>query len=501
MNHILVIDTGTSSMRGLLFDRFGKIMNISQKPYFMNIDGDKAVQPVSDFSGALVAICRDTVAYCTENNIQVSTMSFTSQRSSVIPVDHDGTPLADAMMWYDKRSQAICNKANEEAGAMIYETCGMKASPVFSAPKMAWIKQNHSDIYDKTYKMAGIQDYLIYLCTGDFVTDSSLASRTCLLNITTKSWSDELISLYGIDKDKLCRMIPTGSIAGLTTGSFAALTGITSGIPVVSAGGDQQCSALGQMLTEANQVGITSGTASYVVAISDRPVSDQKSRINVNISARPDQWILEASNMASGSVYEWLRKTFYGPETSIEIVNQDVISAGPLANGLIMLPDLAGKGCPQWDSYARGIFVNVGFGHERKDFARAALEGIAAEITECYQVLQECLGRFNQVTSTGGLSKFPEFNQILADMMNVPVQRCPVEETTGIGAWANAAVATGIYDTVKDAFAGMRDDISQPLIIPDAKRHQAYQRQSEIRASLRASFDNKDLHDQIEAMK
>ncbi|MEG2350875.1 MAG: FGGY-family carbohydrate kinase, partial [Hungatella sp.] len=474
MSNILVIDTGTSSMRGLLFQNKGEILKIFQIPYFMQVDGDKALQSATEFSKSLIMICRNMAAFCQEEQIKIAGLSFTSQRSSVIPVGMDGVPQMEAMMWYDKRSQSICSRINAEAEELVYRTCGMKANPVFSAPKIAWIKKYMPEVYKKTYKMMGIHDYLIYLCTGNFITDSSLASRTCLLDVAESCWSEELIALFGIDREKLCDIIPVGDIAGYVTKEFADITGMPEGIPVISAGGDQQCSALGQMLVDTNQVGITSGTASYVVAISDKPVFDPKRRINTNISARPDQWILEASNMSSGAVYHWMKKTFYGEETDYETVNQDVLRSEPLAQGLIMLPDLAGKGCPQWDSYARGSFLNVGFQHERKEFARAVIEGITAEITECYEVLKECLGDFSKVTSTGGLSKMPAFNQILADMMNIPVHKCVIEETTGIGAWANAAVAMGQYSSVGEVFKTLQEGVEQSISIPNVHRYESY---------------------------
>ena len=495
MKHFIIIDTGSSSMRGLLMDSEGQILETKQLTYQMDVkDSDQVEQDSGVFRDCFYQILRDLNAVCIREGITVSALSFTSQRSSVLPVDKEGIPLSPILMWYDKRSSLLCDELNETHPDTLYSISGMKASPVFSAPKMRWFRDHQPEVFARTHKLLGIHDYLLYLSTGHFVTDTSLASRTGLLDTAKGSWSPTLLAIYGISEEMLCSLIPPGSIAGYTSAELSRKTGIPKGVPVISAGGDQQCSLLGQGLFENSSVGITSGTASYVVALSEQPIFDSQKRINLNLSSLPGKWVMEASNMASGSVYNWNRSLFYPDSWSYEEINADILSSPPGAKGLIMLPDLGGKGCPQWDPYARGSYHNIGFEMGRADFSRAMLEGIAAEIGECFQVLKDLLPTVRTVSSAGGLSSFPEFNQILADMLESPILASPVRETTGLGAWSLAAVALGMYTSAGDALkTASKRQPSSRTFSPIPERSRLYRTQAEIRRYLRSSVDSKKL--------
>lgn len=495
MKHFIIIDTGSSSMRGLLMDSEGQILKTKQLAYQMDVkDSDQIEQDGTIFQDFLYQILSHLNAFCLRQGLPISALSFTSQRSSVLPVDEAGIPLSPVLMWYDKRSSALCDDLNETRLDTLYSVSGMKASPVFSAPKMRWFREHQPKLFARTHKLLGIHDYLLYLSTGNFVTDTSLASRTGLLDVAKGTWSPTLLSIYGISEEMLCSLISPGSIAGYTSKRLSLKTGIPKGIPVISAGGDQQCSLLGQGLFENSSVGITSGTASYVVALSEQPIFDDQKRINLNLSSLPGKWVMEASNMASGSVYNWNRSLFYPDCQSYEEINADILSSPPGAKGLIMLPDLAGKGCPQWNPYTRGSYHNIGFEMGKADFSRAMLEGIAAEIGECFQVLKGLLPAVRTVSSAGGLSSFPEFNQILADMLESPIHASPVRETTGMGAWALAAVALGVYPCAGDAWkTASKGQSPSRTFYPIPERSRLYRAQAEIRRYLRSSVDSKKL--------
>ncbi len=497
--NILVIDTGTSSMRGLLFDAMGKIIAKHQVAYFMNTsEGVVAEQSPEVFIDCLTEICQKIAYWCKDNHQTIDALSLTSQRSSVVPVDKDGKPLANVMMWYDKRSADICSEFEELAGEMIYNTCGMRVKPTFSVPKMVWFKRHRPEIYEKAHKLIGIHDYIQHHLIGDYVIDTSLASRTGLLNIREKVWSEELLELFGIDRDKLCRIIPVGSEAGKVIQAFAEKTGIVKGTPVISAGGDQQCSALGQMLFDANAVGITSGTGSYVVKVVDEPIFDSRRQFNLNVSAIEDKWIAEASNMASGSVYNWAIETLLGESGTVEEFNELVLQSKPGAGGAMMLPDLAGNGAPYFDEYAKGLFYNLQFDTKGPEMARAVLEGICAEVASSYKGLAEETGSAERITSAGGLSKFNEFNAVLSDMTSEAIYRCPVEETTGIGAWLSARKH---FEPEKsyEALASLvtSENAEEIALRPRVENSLIYDRQKQARDYLRGRLDNRHLYDHL----
>lgn len=478
--YVLVIDTGTSSMRGLLIDSIGSIVALHRISYSMTIIGDSATQDAADFSDALCEICSTITKEHPDS--EISAIALTSQRSSVIPVDEKGVPLDQFMMWYDKRAQYISDNVNSQHGDIVYQICGMVSSPVYSAPKIRWFRENRSDVYSNAYKFIGIHDYLIHYMTGQFCTDPTLASRSHLMDVTNGTWSDKMLGLYGIEESKLCKIIPVGTQAGKVHFAFSSKTGIPVNTPVITAGGDQQCSALGLGLLASGEIGITAGTGGYVVALSDSPIFDSKKRVHLCQSVIPGKWLIEASCPAIGTAFTWSKGILLGDDVSDQEMDALILEA-PQANGVIVLAELNGKGCPQWDSNRRGIFLNVGLDTTKADLARATFEGIISSIADCYAPLREFLPEDNRVLTTGGLSKAKLFNQIFADMINSDVLQSKNEETTGIGAWMQAVVALGVYPNLPDALGSV--DTKFIRYMPEYDNHLIYKKIDEVRHYVR----------------
>lgn len=466
---ILVIDCGSSSMRGILFDAAGEILLVEQRKYFMDIDGDSATQDPCVYSESLYDICTACAAAIKGRGLSLSALSFTSQRSSVLPVDRQGQPVGRIMTWYDKRSAGICREKTAAFGEEIFSITGTRPTPVLSAPKMLWIKRHEPERYSRACKLIGIHDYLLLLCTGEFVTDATLASRSSLMDIRSLSWSDRLLEIFEIDREKLCRLLPPCSAAGRVTPAFAARTGLPEGTLVVSGGGDQQCSVLGQGLFEAGQMGITCGTGAYIAAVCDQPLVDPQQRIDLNAAVCPGRWIAESSIPAAGSVFDWFNRNFYDPSGQRypqERINADILASPPGANGLVMDPDLI----------SGGSFASIGLSHTRADFARALVEGIAVRIAGCFDVLRAHTGSVSTVKTTGGLTKFPEFNQIISDIIDFSVKNCIIKETTAIGAFLAGAVAAGWYASLPEAYRRLFGTAGENCYEPTPERAAIYQK-------------------------
>lgn len=495
--YILVIDTGSSSMRGILFDSGGYMRFCEQRTYTMRTEGKSAEYDPADFEHCLVSICRAAADWLKEQSVQVEALAFTSQRSSILPITSDGTPLCPIITWYDKRSADLADQMNDQVGSELFQLTGNYSFPVLSAPKIAWLRQNHPDLYEKAYKIIGIQDYLIYLCTGRFVTDSSLASRSHLMNIRTRRWDDDLLRIYQVDADKLADLVDPCSIVGSVTEDFSRLTNLPKGTSVIAAGGDQQCSVLGQGMLRPGAIGLTCGSGSYLSALSDEPLMDEKVRVCVTTAINPGYWVMEASTLSSGTVQDWMNRTFFQekPDPSsgpydLRLLQAEAAKSPLGARGLIMLPDLAGKGCPDWNEQARGAFLNIGFDHTRSDFARAMLEGLAAEIAECCQALSRLLPKVDSILITGGLTKSDLFNQMIADMIDFPIRKSSVRETTAIGAYLAAAYTLRRFPSLEEAYASLPAQAEtapatqKQLFTPDKSATEEYRRLSAVRRRL-----------------
>ena len=330
-------------------------------------------------------------------------------------------------------------------GNEIYDVTGMYARPMFSASKMRWLKENRPDIYDAAYKLVGIQDYLIFHLTGEWVTDRSFASRTNLMDLERGEWSERMLDVFGIDRNKLCRLIAPGEKVGRLNERYVR-PGMSCYAEVYSSGGDQQCSALGQGLFNKEMIGITNGTASYVVICGKHRIYDKNRVIHINFGAIEDSWMAEVSNMGTGSVYDWVRHLLYeneDTEQSIEAMNDALVKTQIGAGGIIAFPYLAGKGMPDWHTGKAGCLLNLRLSSKREDIARAFMEGLAFEIGQCYERLEEISGRPEMIQVSGGVSGSPMFNQMLADILNRKLTVVSCRETTAVGAYMVMMLSCG----------------------------------------------------------
>ena len=198
--NVCVIDVGTSSMRGILYNEKAEILFVHQIQYEVQyLSETEAEQDPADWKRALLEIGRKTAEFAAEKGIGVDALSLTSQRSSVIPVDREGTPLRPAIMWLDKRNASICEELKDREAWIVSKT-GARVNAIFSGSKMTWIRRREPEIYDKAYKLITIADYLAWLMTGEYKTDHTYGSRSGLMNIRTRQWDEELLELYEIDR-------------------------------------------------------------------------------------------------------------------------------------------------------------------------------------------------------------------------------------------------------------------------------------------------------------
>ena len=481
---ILTIDVGTSSMRAALWTLEGLSVYGEQQKYSPTYLGDGAVeQDPSAWLNALVRLTRGAVEFASTGRDTVDAVSVTAQRSSVIPVDSEGTPLSVSVMWQDRRSQAICDRLIPHA-ATIYSKCGAVPNTVFLGPKISWIHENRPEIYAKAHKLIAIPDLLLYFITGRFVTDTTYASRSLLMDLATREWNEDLLELFDVDSSKLSEIIQPGSIAGYSSTSFLALTNLKAGTPIISAGGDQQCAALGSGIIGEGRIQANTGTGSFVIAASDSIRLHPGMGLSCGCSAIPEKYILEASILTTAAIYQWFNHEFFREDT-YETINREAVSSRAGANGLLLLPYFEGRGSPEWNSRCRGVFYNLSLGSTRGDMARAILEGIAAEIAENIDLLEGMVGPGCEVFISGGLTKASIFNQIQADMYERQVSLAVNGEASSSGAWMSAVVALGVQRDYADAWKLGYTKMDAQTFVPNKERTVLY---SELRARARVLY-------------
>ncbi|WP_320128772.1 FGGY-family carbohydrate kinase [uncultured Sphaerochaeta sp.] len=467
---IAVIDVGTTNVRAIVFDDAGRMVFVRKCNSVLSYREQGFVEmEMEAFEASLVTLLSSVGQFLQESGYEVTSLSVTSQRSSVIPVDENGKALHAAIMWQDTRSEQDCERVREWEHE-IHSICGMRPSPVFSAPKIAFLKRTEPTLYDKSHKILGFCEYVLFFLTHRFATDTSIASRTCLFDVSNLVWSERLLDLFGLEKEKLCPLVPVGSVVGETTESVSSLLKLKKPVPVVSAGGDQQCAALGLGCIDEHSVMANCGTGSFLATLSPFPILDDRMRINCNVSSIPGLWFIEGSVLSTGKTLDWVNDTFFKATDEMhpyEHFTEASLASPPGSRGLRFSVHLAGKGTPVWDAKVKGAIFNLSLGTKKEDLARGVLEGIACSLAEGLDCLVAVTGTsYPEVKLSGGLSKDELFSQIQADVFGLKVSSSLGFEATALGAWMSAAFTLGMYDSMAAAYEAVKKTYAVKHFLP-----------------------------------
>ena len=501
MTHILTVDVGTMSIRAILYAIDGTLVHETAYEYSARYQPPGLVeQDPADWRDGLFTVLTGASAYVAEHALTVAAITVTSQRASVIPVDSSGLPLHPAVTWQDKRSAAQARLLVDELSMEdIYRRTGLRANPYFSAPKMMWFMHEQPDLYRRAAKLIGVQDYVIYLLTGLFVTDWTQAARTMLLDIRTFQWDDELFQATGIAPSKLPDLVPPGSVAGPLLREVAQRVRLPAALPVIIGGGDQQCAALALNVISAGHAEANTGTGSFAIAHADNPVLHPRCRVLCSASAMPGKWISEAGIFNTGAIYRWCRDEFSGGTAPTYHDLNVAAAATPLgANGVVMLPHFEGSAAPSWNVNAKGIFFNLSIGTTHGDLCRAIIEGIALEITENLRLMEELTGHLRQLSVAGGMARSDLFNQVQADALGRPVVRYRNAEASSLGAVISAMVTLGMADSYQAAFAAVVPE-REMVYIPDPRAHAVYDQVGRRRSALYRALESQGVYEAFAA--
>lgn len=472
--NILSLDVGTTSMRGILYNEAGCELAMESVSTPLIVDQQKKTMEQSPdvYIKGLIHICK-VIA----DSARVDAISITAFRSAPTLVDKEGQAICNFIMWQDTRNAEICNRLRS-ANSQIYQTCGASINTVFTASKITWWAENERDLYKHAFKAMIVPDYLIHAMTGVFATDYTYGSRTLLMDIRTLQWDADMCRLFGIEQNKLCDLQEQGAICGKVTKAFSQQTGITQGTPVISAGGDQQCGALGLGVLDENTIEVNSGTGSFVISLTDYPVLDNSSVIT-NVAAVPGMYTQEMNIIASASALNWLVREFFpqywGEKPDFSSINRIAEQTPPGANGIMSIPHFQGCGSRDWNPNATAGFWGFHLGSNRNELIRALYEGIACEVAKSIDALPPSCRNAKEIAVAGGLSRSHVYLEILRDMTNRRLVRGQNDQATARGAFLSAAVTLGLYSNYRSAHQSVTQGESVDVLMPNPEIVAFYQ--------------------------
>ena len=475
--YILAHDLGTSGNKAVIYSLDGRLIKSTTCSYDLLVPGaNLAEQRADDWWDA---VCRTTRTLLSDiPSTQIAAVSFSGQMMGCLCVDDKGEPLQNAIIWADMRPVEQARQIRERIDPIeYYHLTGHRISPSYSNMKLMWMRDNRPEIYRRTYKMLNAKDYILFKLTGNFVTEPSDASSWCLMDQKKQQWSDTLLELAELPKDKLPELRRSVDIAGTVTKEAAALTGLLEGTPVVCGGGDTCCAAVGTGIVKEGVANCCMGTSSWISVAAKEPVCDEGMTV-INWAHIVPGYILPNGTMQTGgAALSWAVGNLYkdtpADKNQIYASVNDEAAASPVgAKDLMFLPYLMGERSPRWNDKAKGMFAGLTLQHDRGDMVRAVLEGVGYNLDIILRTMLENGCQIDKLVMVGGGARNRAWRKILSDIFGLPLQIPEdLEEATSMGAAITAGVGIS-------AFSGF--DVAEQFVRicrekqPDMENHTAY---------------------------
>lgn len=480
--YVAAIDQGTTSTRCMIFDHGGQPVSMSQKEHRQIypkpgwVEHDPIEIWVNTQEVVLAALQK---ARLTSRDL--AAIGITNQRETTIVWDRKtGKPYYNAIVWQDLRTDTICNELAKEGGQDRFRSrVGLPLATYFSGPKIRWILENVPEAKSAAQKgeaiFGNIDTWLIWLLTGGpnggvHVTDVSNASRTMLMNLETLDWDENICKILGVPSQMLPSIVPS-------SGVYGKAKNILQDVPVAGDLGDQQAALFGQACFNKGEAKNTYGTGCFMLLnTGNNPIQSRNgllTTVGYKIGEHPAVYCLEGSIAIAGALVQWLRDNLKMIQKSsdIEALAQTAEDNG----GIYFVPAFSGLFAPHWRSDARGVIVGLTRYIHSGHIARAALEATAYQTREVLEAMENDSGvKLTTLKVDGGMVVNDLLMQFQADILNVPVIRPHVAETTALGAAYAAGLAVGYWKHPNELRDNWKAQKQWMPNMPEAKRNHLY---------------------------
>lgn len=450
-NYILSIDQGTTGTTSLLIDADNYKLVDKVNEEFKQIF-PKPGWVEHNLNDIWSTVKTTTQKVLANNNIrpeQIKSIGITNQRETTCAYSHDGTPLANAIVWQDRRTSEYCDSRKNTYKDLQKKT-GLPLDPYFSGTKMRWLLDNNESVQeaakDKDLRLSTIDTFILYKMTANisFATEPSNASRTLLMDLDSCNWDEELLSFFDIDESFLPKIQESFTVFGTTKG----LDFLPDGIPISCILGDQQAALFGQAGYQAGDLKCTYGTGAFILLNTGDKKTYSSNGLLTTVAYKKDGkacYALEGSCYIAGAAVQWLRDNLQIIESSpdIEALAKSVKDSSELEH-LVFMPYFTGIGSPYWNANAKGAILGLTRDTTRSHLARACLDGIALSINDSISALTaDSPEPVHEIKVDGGASQNNFLMQIQANFSNKTIIRPEVIETTAYGVALGSIVGLG----------------------------------------------------------
>ena len=474
-SYVLALDQGTTSSRAIVFDASGAVRAVAQKEIRQHFPQPGWVEHDADEIWASQAgVAAEALTRAGARPRDVAAVGITNQRETTVVWDRrTGRPVHRAIVWQDRRTAPLCDRLKADGHeAAVRATTGLVLDPYFSATKVRWILDHvdgaRGDAEAGHLAFGTIDSWLVWNLTGGrrHVTDVTNASRTLLYDLHAGAWDPALLDLFGIPQSMLPEVVPSSGPVAHTRGDV-----LTAQVPIAGLAGDQQAATFGQRCVTPGLVKNTYGTGCFLLMhTGTAPVASENHLLTTvawQLGEAPREYALEGSVFVGGAVVQWLRDGLGIVRQAADV--EALAASVPDAGGVVFVPAFTGLGAPHWDPYARGTIVGITRGTTAAHLARAALDAIAMQTADVLEAMQKDAGLdVPELRVDGGAAANDLLMQTQADVLQTPIVRPAVTETTALGAAFLAGLGVGLW-TDSDLAAQWRlDRRFEPQISPDA---------------------------------
>jgi len=453
MKFILALDQGTTSSRAIVFRRDGSIAAVAQREFRQIFPQAGWVEhDAEEIWRTQLAVAREALAKSGVPAAEVAAIGITNQRETTVLWDRKtGEPIGNAIVWQDRRTSGFCDELKAAGhAATIQERSGLVIDAYFSGSKLRWMLDHIPGARERAERgelaFGTIDSWLVWQLTGGahHITDPSNASRTMLFNLRTGAWDDELLRIVGVPRAVLPEVRSSSEVYAETApGLFDAP------IQIAGIAGDQQAALFGQNCFTRGLAKNTYGTGCFMLMNIGPEPQISRHRLLTTVAWQQGgqmDFALEGSVFIGGAVVQWLRDGLGIIQSSADV--EKLAATVPDSGGVYLVPAFAGLGAPHWDQYARGTITGLTRGTNAGHLARAALEGIAFQVADILEVMKQDSGiAMDELRVDGGACANDLLMQFQADLLQVPVVRPKVIETTALGAAYLAGLAVGFWQS------------------------------------------------------
>ncbi|WP_180055322.1 glycerol kinase GlpK [Acinetobacter sp. YH12142] len=488
MSYLLALDQGTTSSRAIIFNEHGQVQATAQRETHIQTPHSGWVeQDAQEIWSTQIAVVQQALASARILAKDIKAIGLTNQRETTVVWDkRTGQPLAPAIVWQDRRATEWCGQLTQQnLNDLIHKKTGLRIDPYFSAGKLVWLlehTQGLRELAEQGHVAFGtIDSWLVWNLTqgAEHVIEASNASRTMLMNLQQQAWDEELLELFDIPLSVLPKIISSDEyIADTATGLLGA------NIPITGILGDQQSALFGQSCFESGTAKNTYGTGCFMLFNTGTEVQYSHNKLLSTLAWQAQgqtHYALEGSVFMAGAIVQWLRDGLGIIQKSSDV--EKLACQVEHTDGVVLVPAFTGLGAPHWDSDARALLCGMSRGTNKSHIARAALEAIAFQVSDVLTAMQSDLSSpLKELRVDGGASSNDMLMQFQADILNVPVLRPKLLESTAWGTAAMAGLKAGVFSNLDEIAASWQlERAFEPKMNADQREFHLAQWQSALK--------------------